>query len=83
VHLLLTELKKRYAQDERFDARVKVLGELVNPHIEEEGEMFPKVEATSMNWEELSAQGLQRKEQLRAKIGASVKNGRGKARKKT
>jgi len=84
VHVLLTELKKLRAQDERFKAKLKVLGELVNAHIEEEeGEILPQAEESSIDWEDLNARVLKRKEQLMAKAGGSAKNGRGKTRKKT
>src|ERR1041384_8675748 len=37
MHVLLTELKKLRAQDERFKAKLKVLGKFVKAYIEEEG----------------------------------------------
>ena len=84
MHVLLTELKKLRAQDERFKAKFKVLGELVNAHIEEEeGKILPQAEESSIDWEDLNARVLKRKEQLMAKAGGSAKNGRGKTRKKT
>jgi hemerythrin superfamily protein len=44
VKWTLSELEKMDADDERFDAKVKVLMESVKHHIEEEeGELFPKV----------------------------------------
>ena len=52
-----------------------MLGELVNAHIEEEeGEMLPKVEESSIAWEDLSAHVLKRKEQLLAKVGGSARH---------
>ena len=39
VHVLIKELKKLKPKDEVFQAKFKVLGELVKHHIEEEGEM--------------------------------------------
>ena len=84
VHLLLAELKKLKTSDEHVDAKFKVLGELVNAHIEEEeGEMLPKAEESSIDWEALSAHVLKRKEHLLAKGGGSAKHRRGKTRKKS
>ncbi|GAC1583765.1 MAG: hemerythrin domain-containing protein [Polyangiales bacterium] len=41
---LLSELKTMSAEDERFDAKVTVLKEMVEHHVEEEeDELFPKV----------------------------------------
>jgi hemerythrin superfamily protein len=44
VKWLLAELEKMTPSDERFDAKVKVLKEIVQHHVEEEeNEIFPKV----------------------------------------
>jgi hypothetical protein len=48
-----------------FDATVKVLGEYVNHHVEEEqNEIFPKVEKAKLDLEEIGAQIAQRKDEL-------------------
>ena len=53
VKLLIGELKKKRADDERYDAKYKVLSESVKHHIEEEeSELFPKLEG------EIDAEGL-------------------------
>ena len=53
VKLIIGELKKMRADDERYDAKYKVLSESVKHHIEEEeSELFPKLEG------ELDAEGL-------------------------
>ena len=45
VKLLIGELKKMTAEDERYDAKYTVLAESVKHHIEEEeSELFPKLE---------------------------------------
>jgi hemerythrin superfamily protein len=45
VELVLAELPKVDPEDERFDAKMTVLSELVEHHVEEEeGEMFPMAE---------------------------------------
>ncbi|HUL64359.1 MAG TPA: hemerythrin domain-containing protein [Burkholderiaceae bacterium] len=43
--------------DDHFDAKVKVLGEYINHHVEEEeGQMFPKVRRASVDTESLGEQ---------------------------
>jgi hemerythrin superfamily protein len=45
VDLVLAELPKVDPEDERFEAKITVLSELVDHHVEEEeGEMFPMAE---------------------------------------
>jgi len=71
VHVLIGELKKLDASDEIFTAKFTVLGELVKHHVkEEEGEMFPKAQKADIDWEALSAEVHERKEQLTAKLTA-------------
>lgn len=83
VHVLIAELKKMKAGDDRYDAKFTVLAENVRHHIkEEESEMFPKAEDCDIDWEALHAQVEKKKEQLMAKSGASSKNGQDKASKK-
>jgi hemerythrin superfamily protein len=71
VHVLLAELKKLDPSDDIFKAKFTVLGELVKHHVkEEEGEMFPKAQKADVDWEELSAEVHERKEQFTAKLAA-------------
>ena len=68
VHGLIGELKKMKPSDERYDAKFTVLAESVRHHIkEEESEMFPKAEDCEIDWDDLYARVLNRKEQLMAK----------------
>lgn len=68
AHVLIQELKRMSASDERYAAKFTVLGESVKHHIrEEEGEMFPKAEKAEISWEHLHEQVLKRKEALLAK----------------
>jgi hypothetical protein len=65
VHVLIKELKKLKPADEIFEAKFKVLGELVKHHIEEEeGEMLPKAEKSDIDWEKLEMTVMKRKEAL-------------------
>jgi hypothetical protein len=62
---LISQIQSMGASDPMFDATVKVLGEYVNHHVEEEqNEIFPKVEKAKVDLEEIGAQIAQRKEEL-------------------
>lgn len=75
---LIASLDGVDADDEMFDAHVKVLKEYVKHHVkEEEGEMFPKVRRTGLDLEALGAAMQARKEELMAEM-----DGRGRAAKK-
>ena len=64
VKLLIDELKKMGADDERYDAKYKVLSESVKHHIEEEeSELFPKLEG-QLDAEALGAQMENREQEL-------------------
>lgn len=68
VHVLIKELKKLKPADEIFQAKFKLLGELVKHHIEEEeGEILPKAEKSDIDWETLETMVMKRKEVLMAK----------------
>jgi hypothetical protein len=68
VHVLIKELKKLKPANQIFQAKFKVLGELVKHHIEEEeGEMLPKAEKSDIDWEKLEMTVMKRKEALMAK----------------
>lgn len=77
VHGLIGELKKMKPGDERYDAKVTVLGELCKHHIEEEEkEMLPKAEKRDLDWEHLTSQVKARKEKLMETAGVSSTNGK-------
>jgi hemerythrin superfamily protein len=74
VHVLLKELKKLKPKDEVFQAKFKVLGELVKHHIEEEeGEMLPKAQESEIDWETLEAAVMKRKETVVTKLTGGKK----------
>ena len=67
VHVLIAELKELEPSDDIFKAKFTVLGELVKHHVkEEEGEMFPQAQKAQIDWKELKAEVMGRKEQLMA-----------------
>jgi hemerythrin superfamily protein len=80
VRLLLGELRKMGADDERFDAKYKVLAESVKHHVEEEeSELFPMVQ-DDLDVEALGQKIRSRKEELqrRAADGGGKKRSRPK-----
>ena len=67
VHVLIAELKKLDPSDDTFKAKFTVLGELVKHHVkEEEGTMFPQAQKAKIDWQELNAEALERKDELLA-----------------
>ncbi|MDQ6685796.1 MAG: hemerythrin domain-containing protein [Pseudomonadota bacterium] len=57
--------------DDHFDAKVKVLGEYINHHVEEEeGTMFPKCRRAGMDLAGLATQLSERKAELMAEVEA-------------
>jgi hemerythrin superfamily protein len=73
--LLIKELHKMGAGDEKFAAKFKVLGEIIRHHIEEEeGEMFPQAEEGGLETEQLSQDVAKRKEQLTQKYEGKNKS---------
>lgn len=62
---LIAQIQSMAASDPMYDAVVTVLGEYINHHVEEEqNEMFPKVQKSDMDLEELGLEMAQRKEAL-------------------
>src|SRR5262252_4787864 len=85
VKLLIGELKKMSANDDRYDAKYTVLAENVKHHIEEEeSELFPKLEGR-LDAEEVGAEMETRKEQLqeRSHKRSAKAKGRTRTRKST
>ncbi len=73
---LIASLSGMQAEDESFEAHVKVLQEYVKHHVrEEENEIFPKVRRTDLDLDALGERIAQRKEELKEEMGL---NGSGK-----
>ena len=65
---LIKQLSKMRPGEDHYDAKVTVLGEYVNHHVEEEqSEMFPKAKRAKVDLVELGERITQRKEQLQAR----------------
>jgi hemerythrin superfamily protein len=64
---LIAQISEMDPGDELYDAKVKVLSEQIEHHVEEEeGEMFPKVRKAKIDLEALGEQMAARKEELMA-----------------
>ena len=62
---LIAQIMEMDASEELFDAKVKVLGEMIDHHVkEEEEEMFPKARAAGLDLELLGQQIAERKAEL-------------------
>jgi len=67
---LIAQIKATSPEDELYDAKVTVLGEYIDHHVEEEeGELFPKCKKSEMDLDELGAQLQARKADLMAELG--------------
>lgn len=69
---LISQIESMQPDDELFSAKVTVLGEYVNHHIEEEeGELFPQCKKAKMDLESLGQELLELKEELQSEVGVS------------
>ena len=70
---LISQIESMEPDDELFSAKVTVLGEYVNHHIEEEeGELFPQCKKAKMDLETLGQEMLELKEELQSEVGISL-----------
>lgn len=67
---LIAEIRAMKAGDRLFDAKVTVLGEYINHHVEEEeSEMFPESRESDLDLKALGAELAKRKAELMAEVG--------------
>lgn len=70
---LIAQIKDMSPEDDLYDAKVKVLSEQIDHHVEEEeGEMFPAARKSEMDLAELGGRMLARKNQLMSELGESA-----------
>ncbi|GGC64285.1 hemerythrin domain-containing protein [Undibacterium terreum] len=70
---LITQIGKLHANDPLFDAKVKVLSEQMQHHInEEEHTLFPLVRSSSLDLEQLGASMQQERENLQASVARNI-----------
>src|SRR5690242_707027 len=71
---LISEIEDMEAGEELYDAKVKVLQEQVLHHVEEEeGELFPQVEASELNLEAVGKKMAERKAALLKQVAGEGK----------
>ncbi len=64
---LIAQLREMSPGDDLYDAKVTVLSEYIDHHVnEEEGELFPKARAADLDTTVLGAQMAKRKEELKS-----------------
>jgi hemerythrin superfamily protein len=70
---LIAQLQAAHPDDALYDAKVTVLGEQIDHHVEEEeGRMFPQAKASGIDTWALGAALLKRKAELLANLGAPL-----------
>ena len=69
VKNLIGEIEAMEVGDELYDAKVRVLGEMVKQHIkEEEEELFPELQSTKMDLDAVGKELAERKQELMAEM---------------
>jgi hypothetical protein len=71
VKHLIGEIEAKEVGEELYDAKIRVLGEMVKQHIrEEEEELFPELESAKMDLEMVGKELAERKEELMSEMQA-------------
>ena len=71
VKKLIGEIEAMEVGEELYDAKMRVLGEMVKHHIkEEEEELFPELEAAKMNLDAVDKEISERREELMSEMQA-------------
>jgi Hemerythrin HHE cation binding domain len=71
VKNLIAEVESMEVGEDLYDAKIRVLGEMVKQHIkEEEEELFPEIGSTDIDIDELGKELAQRKDELMSEMQA-------------
>lgn len=75
---LIQQIEARESMDEQYEAKVCVLGEYVKHHVsEEENELFPKLERSSLDLDALGERLEERKKELMGEAAGGLHDGHG------
>ncbi len=78
---LIKQIQAMMPDDELYDAKVRVLGEYVEHHVEEEEkEMFPKVKKAKLDLDAMGQEMMQAKETARTGFLSAKSKGKGSGR---
>ncbi len=81
---LVAQIQSMQPDDPMYDAKVKVLGEYIEHHVEEEEkEMFPKVKKAKLDFDALGQEMMQAKESAQAGFLAGDKAAEGKGQRRS
>lgn len=81
---LIAQIEASSPADDHYDAKVKVLGEYIDHHVqEEEGEMFPKVRRAKVDTVALGEQIAARKEEIMQEKAAPKNSERPRTERRT
>ena len=70
---LIAQIRDMDADDDLYDAKVTVLGEYIDHHVEEEQEeLFPKCRKSAMDLHQLGAQLAERKAELMSEMAEGL-----------
>jgi hemerythrin superfamily protein len=70
---LIAQIREMDADDDLYDAKVKVLGEYIDHHVEEEqDELFPKCRKSAMDLKQIGAQLAGRKAELMSEMAEGM-----------
>ena len=70
---LIAQIQSMSPEDDLYDAKVTVLGEYINHHVqEEEGEMFPKARRAKVDLEGRAGRLMERKQALMSESGQTA-----------
>jgi hemerythrin superfamily protein len=73
---LISQIESMDASDDKYAAKVIVLGEYINHHVkEEQDEMFPKARKAKVDLKSLGVRILSRKQELKAEMGIDDEDG--------
>jgi hypothetical protein len=71
VKNLIAEIESMEVGEDLYDAKIRVLGEMVKQHIkEEEEELFPELEPTKIDLEAFGKELAERKQELMSEMQA-------------